>query len=80
MNTGLARTSGVRASGTPGLRARPRPEGPLNVPGQVTVEITQGNTGFGNFDGFSFSVFKSTATGGKKNEIGLFFIDVKTGP
>ncbi len=52
----------------------------LTVAGKITVVITQGATAFANGDEFKFSVFKSTATGGKENEIDEGYIDVTDGP
>ncbi len=52
----------------------------LTVSNKITVVITQGATFFADGDEFQFSVFKSTATGGKKNEIDEGYIDVTDGP
>jgi hypothetical protein len=54
----------------------------LTIANKITVVITQGSTAFANGDKFVFSVFKSTATatGGKRNEIGLGYVDVTDGP
>ncbi|MCH7995819.1 MAG: hypothetical protein IIB57_15435 [Planctomycetes bacterium] len=47
---------------------------------KIKVEITQKATAFANGDNFVFSVFKSSATGGKKNEIAEGEISATDGP
>ena len=52
----------------------------LTIGTEVTVVITQGATAFADGDKFEFSVFKSTATNGKLNQINTGSIDVTDGP
>ena len=52
----------------------------MTVPGRITVKITQGTNEYEDTDKYKFSVFKSSATGGKKNDIGADPIDVFDGP
>ncbi len=42
----------------------------MTVPDRITVKITQGTNPYGNGDEYQFSVFKSSASGGKKKDIG----------
>ena len=52
----------------------------LEFEDEVKIEITQGETAFDDYDFFSFSVFKSERTGGKKGEIKRGSIDPTDGP
>jgi hypothetical protein len=52
----------------------------LKIGNKIEVVITQVSTAFANGDKFVFSVFKSDATDGKKNEMGLGYVDVTDGP
>lgn len=47
---------------------------------RISFTITAGGTMFVNGDEFKFSTFKSSATGGKKNETKLGAIDAASGP
>jgi len=47
---------------------------------KVRVTITQGSTAYANGDRYRFSVFKTTSTGGKKNETDEGALDVTDGP
>jgi hypothetical protein len=46
----------------------------------ISVLVTQGSTAFADGDTFVFSVFKTTATGGKVNETDSGAYDVTDGP
>ena len=52
----------------------------ITVGTKVKVEITQGAEAFTDKDKFLFSVFKSSATGGKITEIKEGQIDATDGP
>ena len=52
----------------------------LTIGAKVKVVITQGATAFRTGDSFKFSVFKTSAPGGKKNETNTGFFDVTAGP
>lgn len=52
----------------------------ITIGTKVKVDITQEATAFDNGDTFTFSVFKTSATGGKVNEIAVGSINITTGP
>lgn len=52
----------------------------ITLGSKIKVVITQGSTAFEDGDKFVFSVFKSSAAGGKKNEIAEGLINVADGP
>ena len=61
----------------------PAPQGTrrtLAIRTKVQVVITQGSTAFETDDEFKFSIFKTTATNGKQNEIDTGSIGVTDGP
>ena len=59
---------------------QPNKKWTLTIGTKVQVVITQGSTAFGNVDEFKFSIFKSSAGGGKQNEVDSGSIDVTDGP
>ncbi|MEO5368146.1 MAG: hypothetical protein H7831_17700, partial [Magnetococcus sp. WYHC-3] len=52
----------------------------ITIGTKISVTITQGATAFGNGDSFTFSVFKTSASSGKKLEIKTGPINVTDGP
>jgi hypothetical protein len=75
----LTGTSGDSANDSK-ASAPPGTKWTITIGTKIKVEITQGATAFANGDSFVFSVFKSSATGGKKNEITPGEISATDGP
>ena len=76
----LVGTSGQKVSVQKGGAVPPGTTWELALGTKVKVVITQGRVAFANGDKFIFSIFKTSAPKGKKNEIGLGSFDVKKGP